>query len=102
MWIQTSYNTYGNQHSSGDNSKAFRGNYAGIGYTWDEDNQIFWSKKPYSSWVKNMTTASWDSPIGNPPELTEEQQLQNTQQTHRWYYVWNEEQTTWDLTNNLA
>ena len=44
MWIQTSYNTSANQHSSGDNSKAFRGNYAGIGYTWDEDNQIFWSK----------------------------------------------------------
>jgi hypothetical protein len=100
MWIQTSYNTYQNQHRLG--GTPFRGNYAGIGYTWDEDNQIFWSKKPYSSWVKNMTTASWDSPIGNPPELTEEQQLQNTQQTHRWYYVWNEEQTTWDLTNNLA
>ena len=100
MWIQTSYNTYQNQHRLG--GTPFRGNYAGIGYTWDEDDQIFWPKKPYASWVKNMTTASWDSPIGNPPELTEEQQLQNTQQTHRWYYVWNEEQTTWDLTNNLA
>jgi len=100
MWIQTSYNTYQNQHRLG--GTPFRGNYAGIGYTWDEDNQIFWSKKPYSSWVKNMTTASWDSPIGNHPELTEEQQLQNTEQTHRWYYVWNEEQTIWDLTNNLA
>ena len=33
MWIQTSYNTINNTHSSGDNSKAFRGNYAGIGYT---------------------------------------------------------------------
>ena len=31
MWIQTSYNTAGNKHSSGDDSKAFRGNYAGIG-----------------------------------------------------------------------
>ena len=37
MWIQTSYNTKSNTHSSGDNSKALRGNYAGIGYTWDED-----------------------------------------------------------------
>ena len=41
MWIQTSYNTSSNTHNSGDNSKAFRGNYAGIGYTWDEDNNIF-------------------------------------------------------------
>ena len=31
MWIQTSYNTYNNTHKSGDDSKAFRGNYAGIG-----------------------------------------------------------------------
>ena len=41
MWIQTSYNTNQNKHSSGDNSKAFRGNFAGIGSQWDEDNQIF-------------------------------------------------------------
>ena len=51
MWIQTSYNTIQNTHKSGDNSKAFRGNYAGIGMEWDEDNQIFWHKKPYASWV---------------------------------------------------
>ena len=74
MWIQTSYNTSGNQHSSGDNSKAFRGNYAGIGYDWDEDNNIFWPKKPYASWVKNTTaTARWQSPIGDAPALTAEQ-----------------------------
>ena len=36
LWIQTSYNTSRNKHNSGDNSKAFRGNFAGLGYTWDE------------------------------------------------------------------
>jgi hypothetical protein len=36
-----------------DGGTAFRGNYAGIGYTWDEDDQIFWPKKPYASWVKH-------------------------------------------------
>ena len=56
MWIQTSYNTRGNKHDSGDDSP-LRGNYAGIGYTWDEDNQIFWPKKPFASWVKDTTTA---------------------------------------------
>ena len=66
MWIQTSYNTSGNTHNSGDNSKAFRGNYAGIGYTWDEDNNIFWPKKPHASWTKNTSTASWDAPITYP------------------------------------
>ena len=99
MWIQTSYNTINNTHSSGDNSKAFRGNYAGIGYEWDEDNQIFWPKKPFASWVKNTTTAKWDSPIGDAPALTAEQESQNTADTHRWYYVWNEAGQSWDLTD---
>ena len=102
MWIQTSYNTSGNKHSSGDDSKAFRGNYAGIGYTWDEDDQIFWPKKPYASWVKNTTTASWDSPIGDAPALTAEQTSQNEADTHEWHYVWNEANTTWDLTDSKA
>jgi hypothetical protein len=100
MWIQTSYNTNGNQHKNG--GTPFRGNYAGIGSTWDEDNQIFWSKKPYPSWVKDLTTASWKSPIGDAPALTDAQTAENTANTHRWSYVWNEANTTWDLTNSLA
>jgi hypothetical protein len=102
MWIQTSYNTSANTHSSGDNSKAFRGNYAGIGYTWDEDNQIFWPKKPYASWIKNTTTAMWQSPIGDQPELTAEQISQNEAGTHSWGYAWNEEGQSWDLTDYNA
>jgi hypothetical protein len=102
MWIQTSYNTHRNTHSSGDNSKVFRGNYAGIGYEWDEDNQIFWPKKPYASWVKNTTTAGWDSPIGDAPDLTAEQQAQNEADTHRWEYTWNEAGQAWDLTDRKA
>ena len=71
MWIQTSYNTKGNKYynadgSEGDQSKKLRGNYAGIGYTWDEDNQIFWSPRPYASWTKNTSTADWDAPITFP------------------------------------
>ena len=102
MWIQTSYNTRNNTHSSGDNSKAFRGNYAGIGYEWDEDNNIFWPKKPYASWVKDTTTANWKSPIGDAPALTEEQQSQNEAQTHLWGYNWNEANQSWDLTDSKA
>ena len=94
MWIQTSYNTYNNTHNNGETP--LRGNYAGIGYIWDEDNQIFWSKKPFASWVKNITTASWDSPIGDAPELTAEQTSQNEANTHRWGYVWNETNQSWD------
>ena len=102
MWIQTSYNTKSNTHSSGDNSKAFRGNYAGIGYTWDEDDQIFWPKKPYVSWVKDTTIAQWKSPIGDAPALTAEQTSQNEAGTHSWGYDWNESGQSWDLTDRLA
>ena len=102
MWIQTSYNTYSNKHSSGDNSKAFRGNYAGIGSTWDEDNQIFWFKKPYPSWVKHIDSASWKSPIGDSPELSAEEQSQDDAGTHKWVYNWDEDNQTWDITNYLA
>ena len=102
MWIQTSYNTAGNKHNSGDNSKAFRGNYAGIGYTWDEDDQIFWPKKPYASWVKNTTDARWQSPIGDAPALTAEQTSQNEAGTHAWIYNWNESGQSWDLTDLQA
>jgi len=102
MWIQTSYNTSNNTHSSGDNSKAFRGNYAGIGYTWDEDNNIFWPKKPYASWVQDLTNANWKSPIGDAPALTAEQTSQNEADTHEWYYVWNEANQSWDLTDSKA
>ena len=102
MWIQTSYNTAGGKHNSGDDSKALRGNYAGIGYTWDEDNNIFYGKKPYASWVLNTITASWHSPIGNAPALTAEQQAQNDVGTPRWGYAWNEANQSWDLTDALA
>jgi len=101
LWIQTSYNTHSNVHQLG--GTPFRGNYAAIGYTWDSINQIFWSQKPYPSWVKNLTNAKWESPVGNAPELTAEQKSQDeTDFTHNWIYSWNEENQTWDLSNTLA
>jgi hypothetical protein len=97
MWIQTSYNTGGGKHNSGDDSKAFRGNYAGIGYIWDEDNNMFYPKKPYASWVLNTTTASWHSPIGDAPDdLTDEEKAAGTS------YQWNEGTGAWDKTTPEA
>ena len=84
MWIQTSYNTSQGKHKSGDDSKAFRGNYAGIGHIWDEDNNIFYPKKPYASWGLDVPTASWKSPKGDAPALTAAQESQNTAGTHYW------------------
>ena len=100
MWVQTSYNTHEGKYYNtdgtlaSDQSKAFRGNYARIGYIWDEDNNIFYSKKPYASWVLNTTTASWDSPIGDAPALTAEQEADTE---NRYSYDWNEDNQSWDL-----
>jgi hypothetical protein len=89
MWIQTSYNTKGGTHKLG--GTPLRGNYAGIGYTWDEDNNIFYPKSPYPSWVLNTTTATWHSPIGDAPDdLTDEEKAALT------HYEWNEDSKSWD------
>ena len=93
LWKKTSYNTLRNAHNSGDNSKALRGNYAGIGMTYDEDNDIFISKKPHASWVLDTTIARWKSPIGDAPDdLTDEEKSAGT------YYAWNEGTGAWDKT----
>ena len=63
--------------------------------------------------MKNTTTAAWDSPIGDAPALTAEQEAQNqpttdaegnvtAPATHKWYYVWNEANQSWDLTDGNA
>ena len=106
LWIQTSYNTYNNKHRY--DGTPLRGNYAALGFEWDQENNIFWPKSPYASWVKHIESASWKSPIGDAPELTAEQITQNTPanentpNTHFWIYDWNESEQTWDLTNELA
>jgi hypothetical protein len=75
---------------STDQSKAFRKNYAGIGYIYDQTRDAFISPKPYPSWILNETTCLWEAPVVRP-ELTEEQ-LQDGSK-----YVWNEDNQTWDL-----
>lgn len=107
LWVQTSYNTRGNKYyntdgSEGDQTKKLRGNYAGIGYIWDEDNNLFFPPKPYASWLKYNAEARWRSPIGDAPALTTEQASQNTANTHRWSYNWNEGAQSWDIVNSLV
>lgn len=71
VYRQTSYNTYGGVHytdgeRSQDQSKAFRKNYAGIGYTYDEERDAFIPPKPYESWILNEETCQWEAPIPMP------------------------------------
>ena len=62
-WIQTSYNTHGNQHPEG---RPLRGNYAGIGYTYDETLDAFIPPKPYPSWVLDESSCLWEAPVALP------------------------------------
>lgn len=71
VYKQTSYNTRAGVHytdgePSADQSKALRGNYAGIGYTYDEALDAFIAPKPYKSWELDEATYSWVAPIQYP------------------------------------
>lgn len=78
-WIQTSYNTHGNQHPNGT---PLRGNYAGIGYIYDSVNDVFYAPQPYPSWTLNNTTWLWEAPVAYP--------------TDGKVYKWNESITNWE------
>lgn len=60
-WIQTSYNTIGNAHTNG--GTPLRGNYAGIGYTYDATNDVFIAPKPADDATLNTTTWLWELPV---------------------------------------
>jgi len=80
---RTSYNTIANTHTL--DGTPFRGNYAGIGFTWDEANDVFYPPQPYGSWVLNETTWTWEAPIAYPDDGN--------------VYIWNENQGNWELVN---
>ena len=83
-WKQTSYNAWGN---------GFRGNYAGIGYTYMTgvrtlgvaSTDIFINQQPFPSWSIGVTTAQWYSPLGKEPVLTDSER--DAGKT----YIWDED-----------
>ncbi len=61
-WIKTSYNTIGGVHLLG--GTPFRKNYAGIGWTYDEERDAFIPPKPDGvGWILNEETCLWENPI---------------------------------------
>jgi hypothetical protein len=77
-WKQTSYNTHGGQHPDG---RPLRKNYAGVGYSYDEQRDAFIPPKPFASWSLNESTCLWDAPTPMPND-------------GKGYY-WNEETLSW-------
>lgn len=63
--LRTSYNTVANQHREG--GTPFRGNFAGIGFSYDETLDAFLPPQPFPSWTLDTTTVSWVPPV-SPPE----------------------------------
>jgi len=82
-WKKTSYNTVGGNHLLG--GTPFRKNYAGIGYTYDQNRDAFIPPKPYDSWVLNEQTCNWEAPVAMPINDN--------------MYSWNEQTLSWDLLN---
>jgi hypothetical protein len=63
LCIRTSYNTLAGRHLSG--GEPFRGNFAGIGYIYDEALDAFIAPKPgltedVADWVLNEETFTWE------------------------------------------
>lgn len=74
VYKQTSYNTRGGVHyqsdgtPSADQSKAFRKNYAGLGYTYDAQRDAFIPPRPFASWVLDEQTCQWQAPTPMPTD----------------------------------
>ena len=74
IWKQTSYNNN------------IRKNFAGIGYTYDENRDAFIPPKPFTSWILNEETCQWKAPVAYPDDSN--------------VYNWNEETQQWDVDNS--
>ena len=92
--VRTSYNTAGGvyydpdtQEPSQDQSKAFRKNYAGIGYTYDPVRDAFLPPKPFNSWILDESSCTWQPPVPMPADGE--------------IYQWNEDLQTWEMASNI-
>lgn len=99
---QTSYNTKAGVHydpetgePSADQTKALRGNYAGIGFTYDAENDVFVAPQPFDSWVMNETTWTWEAPVDKPSDANDAHDTSLPVKQ----YEWNEATTSWDYIN---
>jgi hypothetical protein len=70
-WVKTSYNAN------------IRKNYAGIGYSYDEELDAFIPPKPFASWLLDEESCLWVAPVAYP--------------TDGFTYLWNEEELDWEL-----
>ena len=92
-WIETCYNTRGGKWINPETNTPdpeggvpLRGNYAGVGYIYDEENDVFYPPKPYPSWTISAPDWTWTSPVPYPSDEN--------------FYEWNEEEQVWEQMTN--
>jgi hypothetical protein len=78
---RTSYNTHQNMHKFG--GVPFRGNYAAIGYKYDENLNVFIPPQPYPSWKLDYTIYDWVPPIPKPEPV------------EGYFWIWSEVNQEW-------
>tara|TARA_Y100001972_G_scaffold19616_1_gene22538 strand:- start:4692 stop:5201 length:510 start_codon:yes stop_codon:yes gene_type:complete len=104
IWKKTSYNTHGNKYYNddgslaSDQSKAYRGNFATVGSVWDDDAELFYPPKVYSSWTKDPSNATWKSPVTYPSTTT----YTVGSDTKNYNIGWNENLQRWEATLEKA
>jgi hypothetical protein len=79
-WLATSYNTFGNKHTKG--GTPLRGNFAGIGYSYDTEKDVFVAPQPFPSWILSADYL-WEAPVAMP--------------TDDKFYTWDENAQSWVL-----
>lgn len=93
-WIQTSYNTRGGVHYEPNSntprtnqSGSLRGNYAGVGYTYDRTSDVFYAPQPFNSWNLNTGSFLWEAPVAKPTG--------DATGSYTGSYSWNEDIENW-------
>ena len=94
FWIQTSYNTRHGVHLSPetgepDGGVALRANFAGVGYSYDEEHDVFIPPQPeWPSWVLNTEIWDWVAPVECPVTFNENGDPDS--------YQWDEDTLQWE------
>ena len=69
--------------ADGEQGKAFRGNFAMIGGTYDSSKDVFLPPKVFDSWVYDADNVSWKAPVDRPDDYEVVP------------YLWNEKDQEW-------
>ena len=81
-WKQTSYNS------------KFRNIYAGIGYVYDFEKDVFIQTQPFASWTLNANNR-WEPPVAMPPDFVSTVNSQTNNQPYSLHPSWDEENQRW-------